>query len=253
MREGLRVLLAGESWITYTLHIKGVDSFWQSGYGEGTRWLRRAVERSGGCLTHMPSHQAIAEFPATLNALRQHDVIVLSDIGSNTLLLHPDTTERSLVTPNRLEALRDFVWTGGAVIMIGGYMSFQGIHGMARYHETPVEALLPVEMLDGKDDRVEVPAGFQPTVVDSQHSVTMGLPNVFPTMLFYNKVVAKPGSDVLLGYNGDVILAVWDYGSGRAAAFTPDIAPHGATADFLDWEYFDRFWHQLLTWLARGH
>ena len=44
-------------------------------------------------------------------------------------------------------------------MMIGGYYSFQGINGGARYHRTPVEEVLPVECLP-YDDRVEVPEGF---------------------------------------------------------------------------------------------
>jgi len=71
-------------------------------------------------------------------------------------------------------------------------------------------------------------------------------------MLFYNQVRLKPGADLLLGHEDDPILATWDYGRGRAAAFTPDIAPHGATEDFLEWDGFDRLWSQLLSWLADG-
>ena len=43
--------------------------------------------------------------------------------------------------------------------MVGGYYSFQGINGGARYHGTPVEEVLPVEILP-YDDRIEVPEGF---------------------------------------------------------------------------------------------
>jgi Putative glutamine amidotransferase len=31
----MRVLLCGESWVTHSLHIKGVDSFTTSAYAEG--------------------------------------------------------------------------------------------------------------------------------------------------------------------------------------------------------------------------
>ena len=48
-------------------------------------------------------------------------------------------------------------------MMIGGYYSFQGINGGARYHKTPVEEVLPVTCLP-VDDRVEVPEGFAPVV-----------------------------------------------------------------------------------------
>ena len=44
--------------------------------------------------------------------------------------------------------------------MIGGYFSFQGIDGSARWRRTPVEDVLPVTCLP-YDDRVEVPEGFR--------------------------------------------------------------------------------------------
>ncbi len=40
--------------------------------------------------------------------------------------------------------------------MIGGYLSFSGIDGKARFQRTAVADVLPVRMHDG-DDRVEVP------------------------------------------------------------------------------------------------
>lgn len=46
----------------------------------------------------MPAHAAATDFPLTLEALQEWDAIILSDIGANTLLLHPDTAEEP---PNR--------------------------------------------------------------------------------------------------------------------------------------------------------
>ena len=42
--------------------------------------------------------------------------------------------------------------------MFGGYLSFQGINGVARYKNTPIERILPVNILP-YDDRVEAPEG----------------------------------------------------------------------------------------------
>ena len=104
-----------------------------------------------------------ASFRRRMEALSDYDAIVLSDIGANTLLLHPDTWIHSKTTPNRLRLLRDYVRDGGGLLMFGGYYSFQGINGGARYHKTPVEEVLPVTCLS-VDDRVEVPEGFAPVV-----------------------------------------------------------------------------------------
>jgi uncharacterized membrane protein len=70
-------------------------------------------------------------------------------------------------------------------------------------------------------------------------------------MLFPNVMDVKPKAMVLLHHKGAPSLAAWEYGQGRSVAFTADAAPHGAPPEFLDWEFFDRFWQQRLAWLAR--
>ena len=121
--------------------------------------------------------------------------------------------------------------------MIGGYMSFAGVENKARFHDTELEEMMPVEILD-HDDRVELPQGFCAKAVDMKHPILKGLPTIFPMMLFYNKTVLKSDAKLLLvndeGGRYDHILAVWKYGNGRSGAFTPDCAPHGATHDFLN-------------------
>jgi uncharacterized membrane protein len=243
------VLFAGESWLTYSVHIKGVDYFVSSEYEEGTQWVKSALEADGISVEHIPNHLASARFPNTPEHLGRYQCVILSDIGSNTLLLHPDTTRYSKRTPNRLKLLESYVSGGGGLVMIGGYMTFQGIDGRARYKSTPVEKALPVELLPG-DDRVEVPEGFSPTVVDSGHPILNGIPTDWPFMLFYNRVLLKEGASLLLENEGDPILAAWDYGRGRSVAFTPDAAPHGAPPEFLEWEYFPTLWTQAIRWVC---
>ena len=112
--EPRRVLLAGETWIMHTIHQKGVDSFNTTAYGTGHQWLQAALEAGGWKVDHLPNHLAPATFPTTMDALRHYDVVILSDIGANSLLLSPDTFERSLSAPNRLALLRDWVATAVA-------------------------------------------------------------------------------------------------------------------------------------------
>ena len=55
--------------------------------------------------------------------------------------------------------------------MIGGYYSFQGIDGKARWRATPVEYALLVSCLP-YDDRLEIPEGFSAQIVGaSDHPV----------------------------------------------------------------------------------
>jgi hypothetical protein len=70
--------------------------------------------------------------------------------------------------------IEQYIREGGALIMIGGFMSFQGVEAKARYAGTPVEQALPVSMMM-TDDCVEVPQGFSPSVVQSDHPIMVGL------------------------------------------------------------------------------
>jgi uncharacterized membrane protein len=242
------VLLAGESWVSYSIHQKGFNAFTTGVYEEGSEPLERALERKGASVTCIRAHRAGRDFPQSLAGLQKHDVVALSDIGSDTLLLHPDTFAGSKCTADRLELIRQFVEQGGGFIMIGGYLSFQGYGGAAHYRFTPVEEILPVELYDC-DDRVECPSGFAPEVV-ADHEITRGLPMSWPPLLGYNKV--KPKGKILVRTGrGDPLLVVGEYGAGRTAAFTSDCSPHWAPPEFVNWDYYGDFWFKLMSWLAK--
>ena len=174
----LSALLAGESWVSYSIHQKGFNAFTTGVYEEGSEPLEKALERKGVSVTCIRAHRAGRDFPQSLEGLQKHDAVALSDIGSDTLLLHPDTFAGSKSTADRPELIRQYVAQGGGFIMLGGYLSFQGYGGAAHYRFTPVEEILPVELYDC-DDRVECPSGFAPGVV-ADHEITRGLPKSWP-------------------------------------------------------------------------
>ena len=212
--------------------------------------LREALE-SGGCeVRHIPNHDAPRHFPTTVQEMQQFNVIVLSDISSDTLLLHPDTLYKSLKTPNRLECLAEYVQAGGGFAMIGGWMSFAGRGGQARYHSTGIEEILPVSIA-AVDDRVETPQGVIPKVM-TKHDIIAGIPEPWPYFVGYNKLTAKKDSTVVLSCNNDPFLTVAQKGKGRAGAFASDCSPHWASREFLGWEHYGPFWNNFVKWLARG-
>jgi uncharacterized membrane protein len=147
--------------------------------------------------------------------------------------------------------LRDYVFGGGGLAMIGGWMSFSGIDGKARYHGTALEAALPVTC-HTHDDRQECPEGVIPEVLQPGHPIMKGLPSPWPYFLGYNRLVARPEAKPIMAAEGDPFLSAWDYGKGRAAAFASDCAPHWGPAEFLGWEGYARFWGNLVEWLARA-
>ena len=110
-------------------------------------------------VVYQPSHIAANGFPTSKDELRAFDVVILSDIGANTLLLPDRVSVRSERTPNRLSLLSEFVGEGGGLLMVGGYLTFQGIQAKGNYHGTPVDDILPGS-LHASDDRCEQPQGI---------------------------------------------------------------------------------------------
>jgi uncharacterized membrane protein len=247
-----KILLAGESWVSTATHIKGFDQFATATYHTGADELLAALKDSDFDVTFMPSHVAQRDFPQTIEALSAYDAVVLSDIGANTLLLHPDTWIHSKPTPNRLRLLRDYVGNGGGLLMFGGYYSFQGINGGARFHRTAVEDVLPVDCLS-VDDRVEVPEGFAPVVSGSeQHPILKGLGKDWPILLGFNEVTVKPGAEVLATVSTDYgslpLLVAGAYGKGRTVAWTSDVGPHWLPQTFIAWDGYKTLFEQMLAW-----
>lgn len=248
--EALKILIAGESWVTHSIHIKGFDSFTTSSYEEGVGPLREALEGAGHSLTFQPNHVAMTQFPSTREELSKYNVVILSDIGANTLLLHPDVFARSATFPNRLEIVANYVRHGGGLIMVGGYLSFQGIEGKAAYHGTPVETVLPVQ-ISNVDDRVEAPQGVIPKVVNVDHPAVTQTGTIWPALLGYNRLLPHPEAEVLVTCQHDPLVAVRMVDAGRSAVFASDCGPHWAPPTFLAWPGYRPLWRGLVSWVAR--
>ena len=247
----IKVLLAGESWVSTATHVKGFDRFSASEYQTGIGGLQRALEGSEIDLTHLPGHLVPTGFPMTREGLEAYDVVVLSDIGADSLLLHPDTFVRGQRTPNRLRLIADWVEAGGGFLMVGGYYSFQGIHGAARYRGTPVEKILPVS-LQPYDDRVEVPEGFEPVLEGAgDHPILAGIDGPWPYLLGFNELQARPDAEILLRTgDGRPLLVVGKHGAGRTMAWASDIGPHWLPDAFGAWPGYGQLWRQAFAWLA---
>ena len=245
----IRVLLAGESWVSASTHYKGWDFFSSTVYETGIQYLRASMEQAGVDFTHLPGHLAATDFPLTLAGLQEYDVVILSDLGANTLLLHPDTWLRGRSMPNRLTLLRDWVAGGGALVMCGGYYSFAGIYAGAKYYRTPIEDVLPVS-IHTFDDRVEVPEGAQAEVLLPDHPVVRGIPTPWPYLLGFNEVVLKTDATLIARVGEHPLLAARAYGKGRSLVWTSDIGPHWCPEPFVSWEGYGKLWLQALNWLT---
>ena len=252
MESSIKVLFVGESWVKHTIHMKGFDQFHSTEYEEGASYFLSCMAEAGFDVTYVRGHEVSLRFPRSADDLAQFDVVVISDIGSNSFLLPDETFLRSETSPNRLGLVADFVKHGGGLVMIGGYLSFTGIDGKARYGMSPLAEPLPVTMLP-YDDRVEMSQGVRVDVCVAGHPVLGGTPSDWPHLLGYNKLIAKPGATVVAQVGDDPMLVVGEYGEGRTAAFASDLAPHWAPQAFLDWPHYADLWAAILSWTAQNH
>ena len=244
-----RVLLAGESWVTTSHHVKGFDSFTTSTYAEGGTALIAALRSQAINVTYQPCHVAATSFPDSDEAMAAFDVIALSDIGANTLLLRDATFVRSELAANRLQLLQRYVEQGGGLLMIGGYLTFQGIEGKAAYHGTPVEEVLPV-VLSPFDDRRENPQGVVPQTVDAAHPIVQGIQD-WPAMLGYNRAAMHADAHLVATIGGDPLIAVRTVQQGRSAVFSSDCSAHWGPPAFTSWSGYATLWSNIMRWLAR--
>ena len=159
--------------MTHSIHVKGFDSFTTSSYHEGVGPLRTALERAGHAVTYLPNHRASDEFPLSAADLGAFEVVMLSDIGANTLLLPDRTFSASERTANRLILLREYVPgrrrapDGGRIPHLPGDRGERGATTAP-----PSRRCLPVTLQAvGRSGRVA--AGSRPRVVTGQaHPIT---------------------------------------------------------------------------------
>lgn len=245
-----RVLVAGESWVTQSTHFKGFDSFTSVTYHVGLGPLRQALEAGGVEVHHLPAHDVPAHFPSTRDELARFDVVILSDIGTNSILLPPCTWLSGQPSVDRLRVLADWVTEGGGgLMMAGGYLSFQGFEAKARFRGTAVEEVLPA-VIAPWDDRVEVPQGLRACVVDKGHPVLAGTGEQWPPLLGYNRFELKPDSHLVATIGPDPLLAVRQAGAGRTLAWASDVGPHWCPDEFAQWPGYGLLFTQCARWLA---
>ncbi len=202
----------------------------------------------------MPAHEAAEGFPFEMAGLDAYDAIILSDIGANTLLLPPDVWLQSKTVPNRLKLIRDWVEQGGGLLMAGGYFSFQGIDGKARWRRTAVEDTLPVTCLPW-DDRVEMPEGTTAELVVPEHPILAGPRRRLAAAPRRQRGRAQEGRHPPRRACPTTRAATrcspsGHHGKGRTAAWTSDIGPHWLSPAFCEWPVYRRLWKNLFDWLT---
>ena len=247
----MKVLLVGESWVSRGENAVGLDVIGMSSFTEAAGDFMEKTAGYGIEFTYIPGHRASTDFPMTEEEMRTYQVIIISDIGSSSLLLHPKVQHNCERIPNRLKELCSYVEHGGGLLMCGGYMGFSGFMGKARFGITPLARILPVSLLN-YDDRIEEPSGVVPQIKVKEHPILDNVEGDWPYFLGYNCLKTREGALEIASVNEtDAFVTVWDYKKGRCGVFASDIAPHWAPPAFLEWESYGLFFANYLKWL--GH
>ncbi len=252
--QAVNVLYVGDSEVVLNRYLVGADVIEQSYFNDNGRWFREAMAAEPTIqVRHVTPHGVASEFPRTLAELQQYQVVIFSDVGYNSMIFYPGLTPPYIypLGPDRVGMVRAFVEQGGGFLMVGGYLSFAGLNGIARWADTEVEAVLPVKIAH-HDDRAEITQGFRFEISQPDHPLVAGLPwnDAHWTLCGYNRVALKSEATLVASYQGDPLIACWDYPAGRTAIFASDFAPHWA-GDFVHWPHYAAFWKQMIYWLAR--
>lgn len=92
---------------------------------------------------------------------------------------------------------------------------------------------------------------FRPKLVASTELVRGIGADEYPTLHGYVSTQPKARAEVPLHtHKGDPLLAHWQYGLGRAVAFTSDAKPRWARM-WMDWDKYRQFWVQTAQWSLR--
>jgi uncharacterized membrane protein len=89
-------------------------------------------------------------------------------------------------------------------------------------------------------------------ILTSQSPILRGIEGGMPSLLGYNGTTAKPAAQtVLVTARDDPLLAQWQYGLGRAVAWTSDSTGRWAKS-WIGWQGFSKFFSQMVGWTFPG-
>jgi uncharacterized membrane protein len=125
MVKKLKVLFAGEGIYILTSIYKGRDSFNMGSYLEHGTFFIKALEDNNIDYDYIPTNKVAEEFTWTLEELKQYDVVVVSDVGSDTFLISKRCMEGEK-TPNRLNSSSSMFLMAGDLSCGVGIFPLQG-------------------------------------------------------------------------------------------------------------------------------
>ena len=144
-------------------------------------------------------------------------------------------------------------------VMIGGHVAPQTMvwlsdQGRGRFYDVNSPSQLPQIFIKEaavilKSAIFEEP--FTPKIAGSSEFLRGFAADEYPVLKGYVATTAKPRAEVpLVTDKGDPLLAHWQYGLGRAIAFTSDAKSKWASS-WIQWPKYRQFWTQAAQWVVR--
>lgn len=88
---------------------------------------------------------------------------------------------------------------------------------------------------------------FQPEILSQTSPILVGINNL-PSLYGYVATAEKTAAQVLMSsHKNEPILAGWNYGLGKAIAWTSDVKT-AWSKDWIPWSDFGKFWGQVINW-----
>ncbi len=146
-----------------------------------------------------------------------------------------------------------------STVMIGGHVTPQTMQwladqGRGRFYDVNSAEQLPQIFI--KEAAVILKSAifegpFKPQLAMPTELVRGIAAAEYPLLYGYVATTPKPRAEIpLVSDKGDPILAHWQYGLGRAVAFTSDAKAKWAK-DWLQWDKYRQFWSQVAQWSMR--
>ncbi len=170
------------------------------------------------------------------------------------LLADGNDAERQEGVPELVRKMRDEYNTTLSVVAFGDgadipFLKRIAAIGKGRYHFTDKAANLPTIFTE------EAALAQRSYIIEQSFFPKLGMANPIlsginevPSLQGYVASAAKPAAQVILRANeSDPLLAAWQYGLGRAVAFTSDATGRWAK-NWVQWENFPKFWAQAVRW-----
>lgn len=193
------------------------------------------------CLWNDGAVGSVGDFPGAFSgriSIFDYPLVVIAHVNATAF------------TPADRVRLRDYVRTGGAVLILGGRFDTGG-----QYLNTAIEELAPVQFQSGLD--FEHPEGGV-VLQRSDDDLARGWSSLAwdrqPRVYWYHRTTPKPGARVLLTLNDRPALTAGTFGKGRVVIFSSTVMgdPAKDQTAFWQWDGWPVILADTIRWLMQA-